>query len=631
MDRLQAKEEIKRRYAEYLHPAKVKGTYVCPLCGNGTGRDGDGLTIWKGSTNPYTLKCFKCGASGDVIDFYQQEFSCDFNTAFTALCEQMGIVIEKGQTANKYISIHPSSEEKKQDKSVDKNKAVDFTEYYNICQKILKQNEQALAYLQERGISYETACAYGIGFDPIADPANAPGMIEAGYRAHPCPRLIIPFDSAHYMGRSILPDTEKKYQKMNNRNGEDDSTPPFNLQALYNPAGRPVFITEGSFDALSIIEAGGLAIAINSAGNRLKIMDALKERKTTITLILCLDDDEAGQRGSEALEKDLKAIGVPYVLADICGQYKDANEALVADRSAFVKAVTLTEKNTKCPGIFTKTKASSLLKDNHSTYIELPSFPNLARQLKLKVHDTVIIAGDTGVGKSSFSLNILHDMQKQYQTMYFDLEMSEVMVVQRLVAIHTGMDLDQIERYDQDEEIREKVDCALEEIESLREFQLLENMYDIRQIETYIRQSVEGRTEPTVVFIDTGLLVKFPGKSTSRYERFTQVSEELRRISRMYNIIMFIVLQQNREGKKEDQKTPTNASLKESGSWENDATKIMFLWNNPATNKKELVVTKNRGGALCNATLDYIPSQQRYQEAKDIMAHTKLRKPTKTI
>ena len=43
MNRQQAIAEIKSRYAEYLEPAKKSG-YIC-YCGNGTGADGDGITI----------------------------------------------------------------------------------------------------------------------------------------------------------------------------------------------------------------------------------------------------------------------------------------------------------------------------------------------------------------------------------------------------------------------------------------------------------------------------------------------------------------------------------------------------------------------------------------------------------
>lgn len=65
MTRDQAKQEIKRRYADYLQPAKKHGTYICPLCKNGTGSTGDGITVKPGTTH---LKCFKCSFGGDLID-----------------------------------------------------------------------------------------------------------------------------------------------------------------------------------------------------------------------------------------------------------------------------------------------------------------------------------------------------------------------------------------------------------------------------------------------------------------------------------------------------------------------------------------------------------------------------------
>ena len=49
MNRSDAAREVKSRYAEYLQPAKKriagKTTYICPICQNGTGKDGDGMSI----------------------------------------------------------------------------------------------------------------------------------------------------------------------------------------------------------------------------------------------------------------------------------------------------------------------------------------------------------------------------------------------------------------------------------------------------------------------------------------------------------------------------------------------------------------------------------------------------------
>ena len=76
---------------------------------------------------------------------------------------------------------------------------------------------------------------------------------------------------------------------MNNRGATPDL---FNRQALYAPGDEPVFVTEGAFDALSIIEAGGNAIALNSVANDRLLLTAL--RPTNHPLLLCLDNDSAG-------------------------------------------------------------------------------------------------------------------------------------------------------------------------------------------------------------------------------------------------------------------------------------------------------------------------------------------------
>lgn len=269
-------------------------------------------------------------------------------------------------------------------------------------------------------------------------------------------------------------------------------------------------------------------------------------------------------------------------------------------------------------GLLTLERAIAILEAVDDHYLEMPRFKTFCDMVKLKTHDTIVIAADTGAGKSSLALNFLHELQDRYPALYINLEMDEATILQRLVAIHTGIELDEIEGYKHDERTRSKVNAALQEITARKEIRLIADVYDLAEIEKQIQAATAGRTEPTIVFVDTGLLVTTANKSASRYERFTQISEELRRISRLNNIIMFVLLQQNREGKKDEKKEPSNSSLKESGSWENDATKIIFLWYNDKTQSKELAITKNRSGKTGSIKLNYSPHTQTYSEKIDV-------------
>lgn len=628
MNREDAKREIKSRYAEYLTPAKKrvngKPTYICPLpyCGNGSGKDGDGMAV-----DPHgdgtQLKCFKCGFYGDIIDLYRAEHQCDYGEAFRALCERFGIEVDKPTEWPLNSAGSPQSDRTMQSNTKaplpaenapeGKIEAVedkqDYTTFYEHCNKQISDPE-AQAYLSLRGISKETAERYNLGY-------------ELYTRA-----LIIPVSQSFYVQRFTDPNAKVRYI-----NAPGSQVELFNTKALQNDTGRPVFITEGAIDALSIIEAGGEAVALNSTSNTRKLLEKIRTQRTRSTLILCLDNDAAGARATAELETGLKELNISYITADICGQHKDPNEALTADKSAFTGAIKAAESAAKPQpsGLLTLERAISILEAVDDHYLEMPGFPQLSEMTKIKTHDTIVIAADTGAGKSSLALNFLHELQDRYPALYINLEMDEATILQRLVAIHTGIELDEIEGYKHDSYTRSKVNAAISEIVGRKDISLLADVYDLKEIERQIQAVTKDRTEPTIVFIDTGLLVTTANKSASRYERFTQISEELRRISRLNNIVMFVLLQQNRAGKQDEKKEPTNSSLKESGSWENDATKIMFLWDNPETGRKEIAVTKNRSGKTGSIIMNYAPRTQTYSEAQGRFISVLEARPVRTI
>lgn len=317
----------------------------------------------------------------------------------------------------------------------------------------------------------------------------------------------------------------------------------------------------------------------------------------------------------------IKALGKQETLARLQGLIEQAPEwRITLNIPSGGEVFTVTQETpqgapqeaTKDKSILTLERAIDILNHIDDIYLEMTAFPQLSKTAKIRTHDSVILAADTGVGKSSLALNILHSLIDQYPALYINLEMDEGTILQRLVSIHTGMVLDKVEGYKKDDNTRKEVDAAMEQILSYKEIRLLTDAYNIQDIEAEIRTATKDREEPTIVFIDTGLLVTLSNGSMSRYERFTHISEELRRIARLNNIVMFILLQQSREGKKSTD--PRNSSLKETGSWENDATKIIFLTEGEKKWEKKLTITKNRNGEKTEVNLIYDAFTQTYSE-----------------
>jgi len=356
MTRDEARDEIKNRWRELYRADRGHGDQagiICPLCGNGEGSSGTGIRPWNG--HPGKLHCFKCGFSGDIFDLLQQDGATpctDYNSALQYAAERLGLRIDQhGDDWAEWKAQHPGNFKKTAAPAADQGKqpAADQTkpaflslqaaqEYFYTCVGNLWKSPAALEYVRGRGLGEDVLVNYGVGYDQNSDPAGT------GY---PTPRIIIPSDntqSMHYTARAISDDAQIK--KMNPKGVPVDL---FNTRALWR--GQACFIVEGALDALSVLEVGGQAVGLNSTANAGKLLQLLQKRPTKSPLIVCTDNDEAGNGAALLLTgkaKDkttgkplpgLESVGATFITWNISGSCKDPNEALTTNREQFRAAV----------------------------------------------------------------------------------------------------------------------------------------------------------------------------------------------------------------------------------------------------------------------------------------------------
>lgn len=331
------KAEAQRRPCTELLKKSKHGNYCCPACGSGTGKNGTGAVKYYSDTNKWY--CHKCETGGDYLDIIGLEYGMtEYDDILLKAAELFHI--SKKDFAGKIRKVYPTPQKPAEaPQKAQEAPQADYMEYYMQCRERLT-DPAAVSYLQARGISTETAYNNFIGYDPAADPANAPGAMGDEYRPHPCPRIIIPSSRGHYVGRRI--DGGEKFQKLNSKG----STPQiFNAAILSNPKLKYLFVCEGAFDALAVMETKRNAIALNSTENADKLIKQLEEIKPNAIIILCLDNDDAGREKTEKIKADIKdlrnrqKLAISFLQADICCGYKDPNEALVKDRDKFFEAV----------------------------------------------------------------------------------------------------------------------------------------------------------------------------------------------------------------------------------------------------------------------------------------------------
>jgi replicative DNA helicase len=180
--------------------------------------------------------------------------------------------------------------------------------------------------MKRRGIPVEIAERYGLGF---AEEWRHP-KFSNNYPVSP--RVIIPTSPSHYTARDIrdksaMTDLEQSKAKM--KVGTD--APIFNAAAIKS-ATKPIFITEGEIDALSLITMGAEAVALGSTSNVQKLADHLKRENASQPLIIAMDNDSGPGTGAAAkIKAALDLLGIMHTIADTAALYggeKDANDAL---------------------------------------------------------------------------------------------------------------------------------------------------------------------------------------------------------------------------------------------------------------------------------------------------------------
>ncbi len=241
-------------------------------------------------------------------------------------------------------------------------------------------------------------------------------------------------------------------------------------------------------------------------------------------------------------------------------------------------------------------------------------FKTLSNLLKVKEHDFIIIAARTGIGKSGFCLNLMEELSSRYNCLYFNMEMSERSIYQRLVAINTKIPMSFHDNPETDYQLEAiKKGCKNIAVKNIKIFNQVPTVQNIKQ-----KVMTESKAEHTIVFIDHVGLIRSIEKGTT-YEKLTSIVKELRQISLDYDCTIFLVSQLRRN--EDSKKRPNISDLRDSGELEQSATAVLLLHDENHENNKskyeiemEVIVGKNRDGQLGITKLKYNKKNQRYDE-----------------
>lgn len=332
---------VHRRFKEELNHDKSGKGYICPICGSGQGKKGTGIT--ENPKNPYHYTCWTgCFTNSDAFDIIALQEGIQPRTK-----EAMQIAFKRYNIDSKITSISKKQSNNTQNYS---HSEPDYTYKLNQAAKMFLSSP-AEKYINKRAISTELAQRFNLGYSPKEY------FPDKQYHA----ALIIPISKSFYICRNIDENISSN-ARFSNVKGSKSTI--FNLAAI-NEYNVPLFIVESTIDALSIIEAGGHAIALNSTSNANKLIKYIDKQDILPPFILCLDVDTAGQKTTDKLINAFTKMKARFIDGrSILENCKDANERLILNKQTFSLAISNMEQKVLALPIAVKDTTQKLKKEH---------------------------------------------------------------------------------------------------------------------------------------------------------------------------------------------------------------------------------------------------------------------------
>ena len=229
--------------------------------------------------------------------------------------------------------------------------------------------------------------------------------------------------------------------------------------------------------------------------------------------------------------------------------------------------------------------------------------------------DVIVIGARPGVGKSAFTSQIILEMAKAGKRIgFYNLEMSEKQVYERLLSNQSGIRLNRIRRAIQflgDEKERfERANKTLGKMDIL----ISSGTKSVSEIRNECRHQ-----ELDCIIIDYLQLVRADTRYQSRASEVGAISKAIKALAMELNVPIIALSQLNRTSEMRETKEPTMGELREAGDIEQDASIIILLWNldNEDKTRKGLKVDKNRQGELGKIVYRFDGNEMRFQETEE--------------
>lgn len=238
----------------------------------------------------------------------------------------------------------------------------------------------------------------------------------------------------------------------------------------------------------------------------------------------------------------------------------------------------------------------------------------------LQKSDLIILGARPSLGKTAFALDIARNASaKGHGVAIFSLEMAREQIIDRLISAEARVPLWRLRTGRLTDEIEfEMIQGALDRLSRHQIYIDDTPSPNVLQLRAMARRLQAESKNLSLIIIDYVQLIMTRTNSENMVQQFTEISHGLKSLARELNLPVLAISQLNRAVDQRDLKIPRLSDLRETGSWEQDADVVMFIYRKDRDkiepsideiNTTEIIVAKHRNGPIGTVKVKFDPEK----------------------
>jgi replicative DNA helicase len=242
--------------------------------------------------------------------------------------------------------------------------------------------------------------------------------------------------------------------------------------------------------------------------------------------------------------------------------------------------------------------------------------------------DLIIVAARPSMGKTAFCLNVAQNaaMRQQHHgekavVGFFSLEMSKEQLVNRLLCSQARIDAHRLRSGMLSKDDWRRLALAVGELSDVKIFLDDTPGMSVLEMRAKARRLRNEQKALDLIVIDYMQLMSGRGRIESRQQEVSQISRELKMLAKELNVPLIALSQLSRAPEARTGSRPQLSDLRESGSIEQDADVVMFIYREeyykPETEKQniaEIIIGKQRNGPTGAVELVFLKQLTRFED-----------------